>query len=211
MILYFIRHGETTFNLEGRIQGQLDTPLSELGRQQAQALVAAFHDLPIDAIYSSPLSRASDTAQPVAEDLGLALKIDPRLMELDAGVFQGLRSAELGEKFPDAIQKWRGQDPDFRIPGGESRRDLMQRGRAVMEDIFAQGHKQAVVVSHGGLLAAALKALLQVPAERNPFVLYNGSISSLAVSSQIKLLTLNQMEHLRAAGCMLETKTGELS
>ncbi|HVA50173.1 MAG TPA: histidine phosphatase family protein [Pirellulales bacterium] len=212
MILYCVRHGESTFNVEGRLQGQSNEPrLSPLGLKHAQALLAALGQLEIDAIYSSPLARARETAQPLADALRLPIEYDDRLKEIDIGVFQGTLAAELSDRFPEEAARWRSQDPDYRIPGGESRRDLMQRAEAAFEAIHAAGHAQVAVVAHGGVLAAALKALIGVPAERNPFMLYNGSISMIEWTSQIKLMTLNQIDHLRAADCALATRTGDLA
>ena len=212
MILYCVRHGESTYNVEGRLQGQSDEPrLSPLGLKHAQALVAALGQLKIDAIYSSPLTRARETAQPLADALGLPVAYDDRLKEIDIGVFQGTLAAELGDRFPQEAARWRSQDPDYRIPNGESRRELMQRAEAAFQAIHAAGHDQVAVVAHGGVLAAAFKALIGVPAARNPFMLYNGSISMIEWTTQIKLMTLNQIDHLRAADCALATRTGDLA
>ncbi|HEX7449432.1 MAG TPA: histidine phosphatase family protein [Pirellulales bacterium] len=211
MLLYCVRHGESTYNVEGRLQGQSDTHLSPLGQKHAAAIAATLGKLPIEAVYSSPLSRALETARPLAEALGLPVQCDDRLKEINIGVFQGTLAAELGDRFPQEAARWRSQDPDYQIPGGESRRQLMHRAEAAFRQIHAAGHQQVVVVAHGGVLAAALKALLAVPAERNPFLLYNGSISMLQWDGQVKLMTLNQTDHLRLAGCELATRTGDLS
>lgn len=212
MILYCVRHGESTYNVEGRLQGQSDEPrLSPLGLKHAQALVAALGQLKIDAIYSSPLTRARETARPLADALDLSVAYDDRLKEIDIGVFQGTLAAELGDRFPQEAARWRSQDPDYRIPKGESRRDLMQRAEVAFQAIHAAGHDQVAVVAHGGVLAAAFKALIGVPPERNPFMLYNGSISMIEWTTQIKLMTLNQIDHLRAADCALATRTGDLA
>lgn len=210
MLLYCIRHGESSYNVENRIQGQLDAPLSPLGRRQAQALAAWLANERLDAVYASPLSRALDTAAPLAAALGLAPTIDERLRELNAGIFQGLLADELASLHPEAAAGWRSQDPDFRIPGGESRRDLMHRGQAVFEAIRVCDHRRAAIVSHGGLLTAAFKSLAGVPAERNPFSLFNASISVVEWSGPFRLRTLNQLEHLRQAGCELQSTTGDL-
>jgi probable phosphoglycerate mutase len=211
MILYCVRHGESTYNVEGRLQGQSDTHLSPLGLKHAAAVADALGGFEIDAIYSSPLSRAMETARPLAEKLKLPIAIDDRLKEIDIGIFQNCLASELADRFPQEAARWRTQDPDFRIPDGESRRDLMQRAQAAFEEIHATDRRQVVVVAHGGVLAAALKALIGVPAERNPFTLYNGSISMLDWGSQFKLMTLNQIDHLHAAGCVLATRTGDLA
>src|SRR5688572_13452490 len=137
MILYCVRHGESAFNAEGRIQGQTNVPLSELGRRQSQAVAAALGRLPIEAVFSSPLERALETARPVAEALGLTVRIDERLMEINAGIFQGKVWNEIQAAHPREAQRWLAHDPDFVIPGGESRRSLMTRGRAALEAIRA--------------------------------------------------------------------------
>src|SRR4029078_8079287 len=101
MILYCVRHGETVFNSGGRIQGQLDTPLSELGQRQCLAITATFRGQPIEAVYSSPLQRALGSATRVADALGLQVRTDPRLMEINAGIFQGLTWDEIAIKYPE--------------------------------------------------------------------------------------------------------------
>lgn len=212
MILYCVRHGESTYNVEGRLQGQSDAPrLSPLGQKHSVAVAAALGQLPIVAIYSSPLARAMETARPLADALKLPVRCDDRLKEINIGVFQGTLAAELSDRFPEEAARWRSQDPDFRIPGGESRRDLMLRAQAAFAEILASGDQQVAVVAHGGVLAAAFKALIGVPADRNPFMLYNGSISLLESTPQLKLMTLNQIDHLHAAGCALATRTGDLA
>ncbi len=199
MKLYCVRHGETTFNFEGRIQGQLDSQLSDLGRRQCQAVAEALGSLEFDAVVASPLARALETAQCIAERLGLSVTIEPRLMEINAGIFQNHCWEEIGRRFPDDAARWRTQDPDFRIPEGESRRDLMLRGREAFSAIREAGYRQAVVVAHGGSLSGAFKALLEIPAERNPFTLANGSVSIVVWEKEFKLLTLNETAHLGAA------------
>jgi probable phosphoglycerate mutase len=230
MLLYLVRHGESSFNAEGRIQGQLNTELSPFGQRQGHALAARLatpasasqaamaaanvaassNASSIDAIYCSPLSRALATAQPLAEALRVSIRTDDRLMEINAGIFQGLTWPEIADKYPDAAAGWKSHDPDFRIPGGESRRDLMRRAEAVLRSIREAAHERVVVVAHGGVLSAGLKALLGVPAERNPFVLYNGSISLVDWTSPFKLVTLNQTDHLQHAGEDLRSRGGDL-
>lgn len=196
MKLYCVRHGETEFNAQGRIQGQTDTALSELGHRQSAALARGLVGLGIEAIVSSPLRRALDTAQAVGDRLGLAVSTDPRLMEIHAGVFQGLDWAEIEQTHAEAARRWHSQDPDYRIPGGESRRDLMLRARAAFGALRESGHACLLVVAHGGVLAAAFKVLLDIPPQRNPFRFRNGALSLLEWKQEVKLLSLNQCDHL---------------
>jgi probable phosphoglycerate mutase len=212
MLIYLVRHGESTYNVEGRLQGQSDAPeLSPLGWQHAEAVAATLGAHSIEAVYSSPLRRAIQTARRVGEVAKLPVVADDRLKEINIGIFEGSLAAEIADHFPRETASWRSQDPDFRIPGGESRRELMQRAESALRAVREAAFGRVAVIAHGGVLAAAIKALLGVPAERNPFMLYNGSISQLDWSNQVKLLTLNQTDHLRLAGCELATRTGDLT
>jgi broad specificity phosphatase PhoE len=210
MLLYCIRHGETTYNAEGRIQGQLDTPLSELGKKQALAVAKALTGQPIELVISSPLSRAYATAEPLAAALGVDIRTDDRLKEINAGIFQNLVPAEMAERFPEETAKWKSHDPDYRIPNGESRRALMLRGAASLDELLRSPLKVAAVVAHGGLLTAAFKGLLGIPADRSPFMLYNGSINILEFTEQVRLMAVNQIDHLRDGDGTLQSRLGDL-
>jgi probable phosphoglycerate mutase len=156
-------------------------------------------DKALDAIVASPLARAMMTAQPLAAATGLEIRRDDRLMEIHAGVFQGLCWHEIDERFPDEMRRWRSHDPDFVLPGGESRRELMERGHAALEDIRRLDAKRVAVIAHGGVLTAGFKGLLGIPADRNPFALANCSISKLVwKDGRPQLRTLNETAHLGA-------------
>jgi len=181
MIFHCVRHGESTYNAEGRLQGQSDRPvLSERGRRQSAAAAEALAAFPVETIYSSPLSRARQTAEIIAGRLGLEIRSDPRLKEIDVGVFEDRLRSELAAVYPKELARWVSGDAEFRIPGGESRRDLARRGAEALEAVEAAGLGQVVVVGHGGLLVAAMKALLRIPADAPPTALENGSITRLA-------------------------------
>ena len=202
MLLYCVRHGESTYNAEGRIQGQSDVPLSELGLQQGHAVAGALRQLPIDAIFSSPLQRAYRTAELLAETLGLEIRTDDRLKELNAGVFQDKLRGELAELYPDEFARWKSGDPDFVIPGGESRLLLERRGIEALLAIAATDYRNVVIVSHGRLLITALKGLLGMPLDAEPQSLRNGSITCIECNGeqQARLVTIDQVEHLAHLG-----------
>jgi len=199
MLLHCIRHGQSTYNADGRIQGQSDVPLSELGTRQAEAVGDVLARLPVAAIYSSPLRRALETARLTAELLGLEVRTDRRLKEINAGVWEDRPRSEVERLFPQDIANWRSGDLDFTIPGGESRRDLLRRGMAAMQSIIRAGWGQVAVFAHGGLLVVTLKALLKIPRQEPPFDLENGSITTLAVDGdgRAELVSLDQVDHLR--------------
>jgi probable phosphoglycerate mutase len=222
MILYCVRHAESIFNSQGRIQGQADPPLSDEGWRQAHALAAAFcqrndphvHNgvpfVPLDGIFSSPLRRALETAHCIAQAVRLRVETDDRLKELNAGIFQGRLWSEISDLYPDEAARWKSRDPDYVIPQGESRRALMLRGAEALAAIRRSGKRRVVVVAHGGLLTAALKQLLGVPPRLSPFSLFNASISQLDWSDEhnLRVVTLNETEHLLRAGCA--TRGGDL-
>src|SRR5262245_23356315 len=210
MILYLVRHGESLFNAERRIQGQSDVELSPLGHRQSDAVAAELASLPINAIFASPLRRAMETAEPIAKRLKLSIQTDDRLKEIHAGMFQELKWDEIEHPPPSEAVRWKAQEPNFVIPGGESRRQLMTRARAAFEAIRETRLPQVAIVSHGGTMAAALKSLLQVSAELNPFAFYNASISRLAWDKQLKVLTINQLDHLRTVELITEASAGAL-
>ncbi len=202
MLLYCVRHGESTYNAEGRIQGQSDVPLSQLGRRQSEAAAQWLASLPIEAVYSSPLRRALQTAESIAEKHGLRVQPDPRLMELNAGVFQGKLRSDLAAIYPHEFGRWLGGDEDFVIPHGESRRQLSLRGCEAFRAIAAAGHSEAVIVTHGGLLSVTLRSLLNLSEPLPPFSLHNGSITRVMVDDRgrFALLALNEVEHLDQIG-----------
>jgi probable phosphoglycerate mutase len=203
---YLIRHGQSISNSEGRVQGRADVPLSPLGRRQAETLATWARGLDgVVEIWSSPLQRARATAAPMAEALGLEVRICDELAELHAGVFQGHFWEDLEAMFPEAVARWRSGDPDYAIPGGESRAALAARGRAALEALAGRDAEAMIVVAHGGVLTAALglllgprHPLLAAAAER-PFTrlpaLDNASVSVVRWPGP-DLLAFNETGHL---------------
>ncbi|MGI9097182.1 MAG: histidine phosphatase family protein [Solirubrobacteraceae bacterium] len=148
-----VRHGETDDNAANRFQGRIDTPLNDRGREQSRALARSLAGEGLRALYSSPLSRARETAEIVGAQLGLKPTYDPRLMEADAGEWSGRLSAEIAAGAPGAFAAWRGADPGFRFPGGESVAQQAARVAAALADVGA-GPLPALVVTHGGTIRA---------------------------------------------------------
>ena len=168
------------------------------GLRQCQAVAEALGGAAIETVYSSPLKRARRGPLPGRSVGGGGA--DRRPADGDqCRHLSGARLERIEARYPAEAARWRTQDPDFRIPDGESRRDVMQRAEAAFAAIREAGHREAAVVAHGGLLSAAVKVLLGIPAERNPFTLNNGSISKLAWDKDVKLLSLNQVDHLHGA------------
>jgi len=148
-----VRHGETDDNAARRFQGRRDTQLNERGREQSRALAERLREENLQALYTSPLQRASATAQIVGDLLGLEAIVDARLMEADAGDWSGRLIADVTAAAPDDWQRWRCADPTFRFPGGESVAEQAARVQAALADI-ASGPLPALVVTHGGSIRA---------------------------------------------------------
>lgn len=159
-----LRHGETTWNLEGRYQGQLDSPLTPVGLDQAQALARRAAGMKFSALYSSDLGRARQTAGCIAESTGHQIRLDARLRERHLGIFQNLLKAGLRQKFPDEYHLFKSGGPDHVLPEGESARQAADRGNACLEEL-ARRHpgETIVVVTHGGNLSALLRHTLGIP------------------------------------------------
>ncbi|MBN3818479.1 histidine phosphatase family protein [Paraburkholderia sp. Se-20369] len=182
--ILFIRHGETAWNRIKRIQGHIDIPLADTGLAQAQRLAArlareARDGARIDAIYSSDLMRAQQTAQPAADALGLPLVLRDGLRERAYGVFQGHDSTEIEARFPDAYAAWQTRDPGFEPEGGESQRAFYHRVLHALEPIVAAHPGGRIAcVAHGGVLDCVYRFAngLELAAPRN-YQLLNTSIN----------------------------------
>lgn len=158
--VFIVRHGETDYNLSWRWQGHLDIPLNRMGREQAQQVANALAPCGIQAIYSSDLLRALETAQIIAARIGLPqVRTDKRLRELHCGVFQGLTRSEITLTYPLEISHWDHND-DYVIPTGESR--LQVKARVADFWNYLMQHETAervAIVSHGGSIRWLLNHL----------------------------------------------------
>jgi 2,3-bisphosphoglycerate-dependent phosphoglycerate mutase len=151
--LCIVRHGETEWNAEGRVQGQLDIPLSVNGLAQAHCVAAALPEGRFSALYSSDLQRVLQTARPAAEKLGLEVRTEPRLRERDYGVFQGLTYAEARTTLPSDYARFKAKDAEFDFHTGESLRAFFSRATQCIDEIARRHEGEEVLVfTHGGVL-----------------------------------------------------------
>ncbi len=161
-LIYLVRHGQTSYNIERRFQGQLDVPLSEEGEEQARAVSAWLADqqLNFGALYSSDLKRALETARAIGERLGLVPQQVEALREIHVGEWQGLVSDEIEARFPGQLSMWRDQASGFRTPGGETTAEVQQRMFDWYVDAITRHRGQAIiVVSHGMALWSLVAGL----------------------------------------------------
>ncbi|MDH3319942.1 MAG: histidine phosphatase family protein [Betaproteobacteria bacterium] len=148
-----VRHGETAWNAEGRVQGQTDVPLSAVGEAQARAVRDALAGERFVALYASDLARVRQTAAPAAAVLGLPVRLEPRLRERHYGKFETLTYAEARERLPQDYARFKAKDPDYDFGSGESLRVFYERAVACVAGIAARHAGEAVLVfTHGGVL-----------------------------------------------------------
>lgn len=155
-----IRHGETAWNVDTRIQGHLDIPLNDTGRWQAERLARALAARDnIHAIYCSDLQRAHHTAQAIADATGAPLLTHAGLRERGFGIFEGKTYAEIEQTWPEESERWRQRVPHWAPPGGESLLQVRERITRTLHELAA-GHpgEQIVLVAHGGIMDQLYRA-----------------------------------------------------
>lgn len=197
--IILIRHGETSWNVQQRIQGLTDIPLNEEGVWQAGRLARSLADAGLSAIYSSDLDRAYQTAMAVAKVTGLTVQKDVGLRERGFGVFEGHTWDEIAARWPEQSARWRRRDPGFGPEGGEALPDFYSRCvGAVMR--LAEGHagQTVAMVAHGGVLDCLYRAAARVGLqEARTWQLGNASINRLLYSAQgLTLVGWGDVAHL---------------
>ncbi|MGZ5847184.1 MAG: histidine phosphatase family protein [Ramlibacter sp.] len=195
-----IRHGETSWNADARIQGQLDIGLNETGRWQAQRVGQALADEPITAVYSSDLERAQATAQSISEVKGVPVIPHEGLRERSFGMFEGRTFDEIHQTWPEHANSWRKRIPEWQPPeGGESLLQLRERVTRTLEQLAARHPgEQIVVVAHGGVLDALYRvATGQDVNSPRTWELPNGAINRLLWTPQgFTLVGWSDTQHL---------------
>ncbi len=202
-LLLCVRHGETAWNALQRIQGHTDIALNERGLGQAAALAAALAGQELQAVYSSDLQRARQTAAELARQRGLPLRTDARLRERAFGDFEGHRFADLQALHPLDCERWRRRDPQWAAPGGgEALEQVQGRVVAALRDIASRhrGHSVALV-SHGGVLDCLYRLATGQPIQApRSWELRNAAINRLLLSEdRVSLIGWNDCSHLEAA------------
>jgi probable phosphoglycerate mutase len=162
-----VRHGQTQWNVEARVQGHRDSPLTAQGLEQAEAIGKRLAREHFDVLVASDLGRAMQTAQRIAAHCGLPIAADPRLRERDFGEGEGLSYEEIDARWPNVFSRTAEVDPDLAIPGGESRRQFHDRIHQAFESL-ARKHdgRRVLVVSHGGVLTSLYRVIHGIPVAR---------------------------------------------
>jgi broad specificity phosphatase PhoE len=204
--LLIVRHGETPWNAEGRLQGHADIDLSEKGRQQAREVAKRLADTPIDSAYSSDLARAWHTAQIMLDQRDVPLNSTVGLRERYYGVFEGLTVEERQAQYPDEFAASLVKDLEFAPPGGENARGTLERMTGVIGEIKERHLNETVlIVGHGGSLRSAIIALMELPPEATwRFVMANCSLTVIDTYPDNAVLGLyNDTSHLHSSSPLL--------
>jgi broad specificity phosphatase PhoE len=198
--LLLIRHGQTTWNAERRLQGQQDAPLSPTGLQQAEAVAKRLASVPLNAIFTSDLMRAYHTAEAINRFHHLPLLPRPDLREVNLGLWEGRTVIELEQDATEAdlLAKWRTDSVTNRPPGGERLEELQTRVINALEQIVKDYPRDFVaVVSHGGVIKAAVSWVLGLPLDhQRRFEINNTSLTQLSFGGRGPVLEyLNDVSH----------------
>ncbi len=208
--LVAIRHGETAWNAEQRLQGHQDIPLNALGLRQAATLGAALAGEGLVAVVASDLQRAWQTGRALADTLGLPLRAEPGLRERGFGRLEGLTYAEIEAQWPEQARRWRMREPGFAPDGGESLVDFQARCLATVDSLAADFAGQAIaLVCHGGVLDGLYRAATHVALDRpRSWPLGNASINRLLHTPQgLALVGWNDNAHLDALSVPADDST----
>ncbi len=196
--LVVIRHGETEWNIQNRFQGHLDSKLTLPGIKQAEAIADILKGEAYDVIYSSNLERAKHTAEIIARKLNMRVYTEKDLREINLGVMQGLKKDEFIIKYPEVISNYHA-DPEYVIPGGESKLQLYNRVKGILAKIIRKhkGHN-ILLVAHGGVLDCIIRHTFGIPLnKKRNFSLFNASINRFTVGNgEWKLESWGETSHI---------------
>lgn len=211
--ILLIRHGETAWNAVKRLQGHLDIPLNAEGERQAAALGQALLDEPLDAIISSDLQRARQTAEAIAAPRGMTVQTERGLRERCYGAFEGLLYADIQRHYPEAHAAWQARDIDARFPAGvnaaETMREFSQRVIGTITRLVNENkYRKVALVAHGGVLECAYRAAHGMDfARKRDFDIFNASINRFRWDGHaLQLLHWGDVRHLE----MLEAALDEV-
>lgn len=203
--ILLIRHGETAWNAIKRMQGHLDIPLNAEGERQAAALGRALLDEPLDAIISSDLQRARQTAQAIAAPRGMVVQLERGLRERCYGAFEGMLYAEIEQRYPEAHAAWQARDVDVRFPPGvhvaETTREFSQRVISTITRLVSDGkYRKVALVAHGGVLECAHRAARGLSLNhKRDFDILNASVNRFYWDGTgLRVVQWGDVQHLQA-------------
>ncbi len=204
--IVLIRHGETAWNAQRRLQGHIDIGLNAEGERQAEALAQSLAGERFNAVYASDLSRASQTAAAVASLHGLPVQCEPGLRERCYGIFEGLLYSDIEASYPGEFAAWQSRDIDAVMPAGEREAESFRQFYArTMDAVVTVARQHAgqhiAIVAHGGVLECVYRAALDLPlASPRNFPVLNASINRFSYADgKLALKAWGDVAHLTPA------------
>lgn len=203
MKLYLIRHGQTDWNVAGKIQGSTDIPLNDMGKKQAACLAEGMKTRPVTKVFCSHLSRAYETARAIGDSQHVEVKKIEGLEEVGYGVWEGMTMDEIAKEYPEELKQWYYSPIDVAPPQGESQAQVYDRCSKALKAILDEtGDGDAAIVSHGATTVFLLEILLRDDSrdEEDDIIVGNASISTVEYereTGKFVLAELNDREHLR--------------
>ena len=200
MKLILVRHGQTESNKLGRIQGINDSPLTDVGREQAEAAAHALASEAPFALYSSPLPRAIQTAEAIGSRAGVRPAEVKELIEMDVGKFEGLSGPQLRERFPDVMRSWDEDPASTVMPGGESLHDVRDRAWPAVRSLAKRHESETVVaVTHNFTIHTIVCTAMDMPLNNfRKLRIDLGAITRLEITAaRTTLVSLNETWHLK--------------
>ena len=196
--IILIRHGETEWNSQKRMQGHSNSDLSSVGQAQIQALGQWMKNVPFDLIYSSDSLRAKQTAEAITQFSGHELKIDLRLREKNLGVFEGLTSEEARERHPEVFRLFKTAGSKYVIDEGESTQQLQDRALEIVDEIrIKHPEEHVLLVTHGGFIRVVMKHSLGLSLETpTRFLIRNTSVFRLVWEDKWIVSQMGGVSHL---------------
>jgi alpha-ribazole phosphatase len=197
--VFLVRHGQTNANVGDYYMGWSDEDLNELGYHQAYCLSSRLADLPIAAVYTSPLRRAHTTATIIAEPHQLEVQALPDFIEIQLGDWQGMHRDEIKRKWPQLWRQSRVDPSEVSLPNGESYREVTERAVRCFEKVVeANKDNQIVIVTHDAIIRVLIAHVLGVPNSiYHRISVDNASLSLIRISDQVQLVVLNDTSHLQ--------------
>lgn len=204
MRIYLIRHGQTDWNIQGKIQGSHDIPLNGTGLKQAEMLAAGMESRPVKKIFTSTLKRAMATAEALGSRQEAEIIPMPQLIEVEFGKWEGLTWEEIENRYPKEYRHWVSDPAQAAPPGGESQKEIINRCKTALNEIIKQtgGREDIAVVSHGATLAWLVSLMLGPDVEDESMIVENASITTVHYSPLTEIFTVmekNDTSHMTAS------------
>ena len=200
--VYFVRHGETDWNVDGRLQGMTDTELNATGLKQARLVAGRLaQERDFVALYTSPLRRAYVTGEIISAEIGIRPTTDDRLVERNMGDLEGLNEDDIKSRFPEFHRTWHTGEKRVPFPGEEPREQFERRIANFLDDLRSlHSNQQVIVVTHGGAMGMIMATVMHLDMERRfPFWFSNASVNIVEFGRTVpRVLALNDTCHLRA-------------